>query len=86
MLAQHGDQFGLPADGLLANDLREQGAARRGAVVIEVGPEHIGSLHKVARILHKNAAAVNEARRTLIIRFAARHSGLQSARSKSVVS
>ena len=40
VLAQHRDQLGLAPDGLLANDLREHRAARRGVVVFEIGTEH----------------------------------------------
>src|SRR5260370_34353452 len=61
MLAQHRHQFGLPSYGLLANDLRQHRAARRSAgVIVDIGAEHrIWPVHKVARILHKNADGVN---------------------------
>jgi phospholipase/carboxylesterase len=55
MLAQHGHELRLPPHGLLANDLGKRQAARRSSRIVEL------RVHKVARILHKDAAAVNGA-------------------------
>ena len=67
MFAQQGHQFGLPPDGLLANDLRERWCGAPGALVWSMSERSMfWSLHKIARILHKNAATVNAAARVLV--------------------
>jgi hypothetical protein len=58
-LAQQIHELGLATHAVLANDFREHHAARRCVVVFGLGPKHLSTLHKIARMLHKNADAVN---------------------------
>ena len=69
VFAQHGDQLRLASDGLFANDLRERRAPCRGIGIVVVYSHamlRLRGVHKVARILHKNAKGVNAFRREFL--------------------